>query len=61
MSDDWQTLLSSAVPEEQLEDIRRHAQAGRPLGEATFLGRLEEMVDRVLGPQKRGPKRKHVN
>jgi putative transposase len=54
----WKAFLGSAVPEEELRDPRGHARTGRPLGDETFLGRLEEMVGRVLKPQKRGPKPK---
>ena len=55
---DWGAFLDSAVPEEELRDIRGHSRTGRPLGDETFLGRLEEKVGRVLRPQKRGPKPK---
>jgi putative transposase len=55
---DWSAFLNSAVPEEELRDLRRHGRTGRPLGDETFLGRLEEKVGRVLRPQKRGPKPK---
>jgi hypothetical protein len=35
---------------------------GRPLGDETYLGRLEERLGRALKPKKRGPKPKqHVN
>ena len=55
---DWNAFLQSAVPEEELRQIRRHGRTGRPLGDETFLGRLEGLVGRVLKPQKRGPKPK---
>jgi len=58
MIGDWRAFLKSAMPEEELRDIRRHARTGRPLGDESFLARLEEMVGRVLKPQKRGPKPK---
>ena len=47
-----------AMPEEELGELRRHVRTGRPLGDETFVGRLEEMVGRALKPQKRGPKPK---
>ena len=59
MIGDWTAFLNSAIPEEELRDIRRHGRTGRPLGDETFIARLEEMVGRVLKPQKRGPKPKH--
>ena len=58
MIGNWNAFLSSAIPEEELRDIRQHGRTGRPLGDETFVGRLEEMVGRVLRPQKRGPKPK---
>ncbi len=55
---EWRAFLNSAVPEEELRDLRRHGRTGRPLGDEAFLGRLEERVGRALKPQKRGPKPK---
>ena len=54
--DDWRAFLDSAMPEDQLRQIRNHGQTGRPLGDASFLERLEKLVGRVLHPQKRGRK-----
>lgn len=59
MIGDWKAFLQSAVPEEELRDIRRHSRTGRPLGDEPFVGRLEELAGRVLKPQKRGPKGNH--
>jgi putative transposase len=59
---DWRAFLDSAVPEAELDSLRRHGPTGRPLGDETFLGRLEERLGRALKPKKRGPKPKqHVN
>jgi putative transposase len=58
MIPDWCAFLNSAMPEEELRDIRQHARTGRPLGGETFLDRLEGMVGRLLKPQKRGRKRR---
>jgi putative transposase len=55
---DWSAFLSRGAPEEELKDLRRHGRTGRPPGDETFLGRLEETVGRALKPQKRGPKPK---
>ena len=52
----WRAFLDSAIPEEQLNDLRSHARTGRPLGDATFVERLEQLVGRTLHPRKRGPK-----
>jgi REP-associated tyrosine transposase len=56
MQNDWCAFLDSAMPEEQLRDLRTHARTGRPLGDATFVERLEKLVGRVLGPRKPGRK-----
>ena len=32
----------------ELEDLRRHGRTGHPLGDETFLGRLEEIVRRAV-------------
>jgi len=58
MIPDWCAFLKSAMPEEELRDIRRHARTGRPLGDESFLARLEAMVGRLLQSQKRRPKPK---
>ena len=55
----WNAFFNSAMPEEELGELRRHVRTGRPLGDETFVGRLEEMLGRALKPQKRGPKPKH--
>ena len=58
MIGDWCGFLNSAMPEEELRDIRQHSRTGRPLGDEAFLDRLEGMVGRLLKPQKRGRKPK---
>jgi putative transposase len=58
MVGDWNAFLESAIPEEELREIRRHGRTGRPLGDEAFVARLEAVVGRVLKPPKRGPKRK---
>jgi len=58
MIGDWNAFLNSAIPEEELKDLRRRSRTGRPLGNETFLERWEPRVGRILKPQKRGPKPK---
>ena len=58
---DWRAFLDSAMPEGELRDIRRHSRTGRPLGDDTFLARLEGMVGRMLRPKKPGPKKETAN
>jgi putative transposase len=58
MAGDWKAFLRSAIPEEELRDLRQHGRTGRPLGSPTFLRRLERLAGRVLKRQKPGPKPK---
>ena len=55
---DWNALLEGALSEEELKDQRGHSRTGRPLGDETFMERLESAVGCALKPQKRGPKPK---
>ena len=57
----WRALLDSALPEEQLKELRGHGRSGRPLGDGAFLERLEALVGRVLRPQKGGRPKKREN
>jgi len=61
MVGDWKALLDSALPEEELKELRGHGRTGRPLGDGAFLERLEGLVGRVLKPQKGGRPRKQKN
>jgi len=54
----WRGFLDSAIPENQLDQLRDHERTGRPLGDATFLQRLEELIGRILLPKKPGRKLK---
>ena len=38
------------------DEIRKHERSGRPLGEESFVERLEEVLDRKLKRKKPGPK-----
>ena len=57
----WQGLLNSALPEGQLKEFRGHGRTRRPLGNETFVERLEQLVGRALKPQKCGRPRKQQN
>ncbi len=61
MVGDWQGLLDSAVPEEQMKELQGHARTGRPLGDETFVEQLEQLLGRTLKPQKGGRPRKKQN
>jgi len=57
---DWEGYLALDVDEEKEAALmRRRERTGRPLGNASFIERLEKQLDRVLRPQKRDPKGPH--
>ncbi len=51
---DWRALLNGGLGEEELRDQRDHNRTGCPLGDTTFVERLEQVVGRVLRPRKPG-------
>jgi putative transposase len=51
----WQSFLT-LTDEEELALLKKHERSGRPLGEVSFVERLEEELERLLRPAKRGPK-----
>jgi putative transposase len=59
MIGDWRGLLNSALPEGELEEMRRHSRTGRPLGAEAFLDNLEGLIGRVLKVQKGGRPKKN--
>jgi putative transposase len=58
---DWRAFLDSALPEGELDELRKHARTGRPLGDEAFLDRLESLLSRVLKPMKGGRPKKTEN
>ncbi len=57
MVGNWKDFLALSS-EEEMNTFRKHERTGRPLGRETFIDNLEEMQDRLLRPQKPGPKAK---
>src|ERR671931_353341 len=57
MVSDWRGFLS-LTDEEDLTLLKKHERSGRPLGEVSFVERLEADLERLLRPAKRGPKPK---
>jgi putative transposase len=55
---DWREFLTEAAAADEAELLRHHARTGHPLGEATLLDHVEQMLRRVVRPAKRGPKPK---
>jgi len=52
---EWRTFLSVDLSRDSIAEIRRHERTGRPLGDASFLERLETTVGRRLRRHKPGP------
>src|SRR3972149_1437976 len=57
MIGNWKDFLLSGVSEEEIASLRHHAQTGRPLGPDGFVGRLEELLGRILQRQRPGRKK----
>ena len=55
---DWRDFLSAGLERDMAERLRLHERTGRPLGDESFVKRLERRLKRALRPQKRGPKPK---
>ena len=58
---DWRRYLQATDDDEFARSLRPHEATGRPLGDKTFLHRLERLLGRVLLPNKRGPKPKRTS
>jgi len=55
---DWRKYLAEADKEEQLRIFRKHIETGRPMGDETFIGKLEQKLGIILKKRKPGPKPK---
>ncbi|MFA6113942.1 MAG: transposase [Sphingomonas sp.] len=53
---DFAALLAAGEEEEMVARLRKAERIGRPIGEPSFLDRLERETGRVLKPRKPGPK-----
>ncbi|ACN16401.1 transposase family protein [Desulforapulum autotrophicum HRM2] len=53
----WEVFLSLDVEKSQIELFQKHERTGRPLGEDSFVIKMELLLDRKLKPQKPGPKK----
>jgi putative transposase len=54
----WREFLAFDVPEPEIDLLRKHERTGRPLGDDSFIEKLERLLDRRLRPEKPGPKKK---
>ena len=57
MVGDWKNFLLAGT-EKELAQIRKHERTGRPLGNDSFVEKLETLLKRNLKRQKPGPKTK---
>ena len=57
MVGNWKSFLALSE-EDDLSLLKKHERSGRPLGETSFVERLETDMERQLRPGKRGPKPK---
>jgi len=53
---DWQAFLRRGLEEKENQRLRIHERTGRPLGDESFIKKVEYMADRVFHKQKPGPK-----
>ena len=54
---DWEAYLSAGQKKDETQQlIQQHARTGRPLGDHTFVRKLEEITGKVLVPKRPGRK-----
>lgn len=61
MADDWAGILRSDIEDKTMKEIRHHERTGRPMGDGSFVERLEIVSGRLLRRRKPGPKTEHRN
>ncbi len=57
----WEDFLHITAGEEEITELQRHEQTGRPLGSIRFIEGLENFLDRLLQPKKAGRKPKDTD
>lgn len=50
----WQAYLDSDLDDATIEILRKHTKTGRPLGDESFVDKLERNAGRILRPLKQG-------
>lgn len=61
MESTWEDFLNAEIGKEEIMEMRKHEQTGRPLGSANFVEGLENTLGRFLNPKKAGRKPKSEN
>jgi len=54
--DNWRDFLNASLPQEVMEQVRKHERTGRPIGSDEFVDKLSRIVGRNLRKRKPGPK-----
>ena len=54
---DWSGYLAESSTDEILHEIRKRELTGRPLGDESFIEKIEQLLGRQLMPNKPGPKK----
>ena len=57
---DWKAFLLEGIEEKDYQQMRRHERTGRPLGDESFINRIENAANRVLRKKKPGPKQEKL-
>lgn len=56
VGEDWNIFLNKTIPDDQMEELRRHERIGRLVGLKEFVLELEKRLKRSLFPKKRETK-----
>ncbi|MCK5215145.1 MAG: transposase, partial [Candidatus Omnitrophica bacterium] len=51
----WSGYLAEGSTDEMLQEIRKRELTGRPLGDESFIEKIERLLGRQLMPKKTGP------
>ena len=55
-TENWKEFLLRGIDENEMEELRRHEHTGQPLGEKSFISKIENQIDRIFQRKKSGPK-----
>ena len=58
MADNWKDILTAGAEDQRFQEIRRHECTGRPLGNESFVEKMENALGRCLRRGKPGPRAK---
>ena len=56
IKEDWKSFLLKAIDKDTIETFRKHERTGRPIGDKSFIEKLEKVTGRHLKLGKPGPK-----